>query len=269
MTANEWATEHTPQDRPNSARIYDYLLGGYHNFEPDRLAAEKYIAALPDARLGAQANRAFLRRVVHLCLEQGIDQFLDLGSGIPTVGNVHEIAQQTNPAARVIYVDIDPIAVAHSLAILRDNPNAAAIQADIAQPEQVLDHAEVKRLLDFCRPVAVLMVAVLHFVTDDDQAYRTVRVFRDALTLGGYVAITHFTFDDAPPDMIERFKKVMAKPSLSKVRTHAETAQFFDGLELVAPGLVHPPLWRPEGPDDVFLTQPERVVGWAGVGRRP
>jgi hypothetical protein len=121
MNTNEWVTSDTPQDRPNSARIYDYLLGGYHNFEIDRLAAEKYIAALPDARLGAQANRAFLRRVVHFCIEQGIDQFLDLGSGIPTVGNVHEIAHQTNPAARVIYVDIDPVAVAHSLAILRDN----------------------------------------------------------------------------------------------------------------------------------------------------
>jgi hypothetical protein len=152
---------------------------------------------------------------------------------------------------------------------LRDNPNAAAIQADIAQPEQVLNHAEVKRLLDFRRPAAILLSAVLHFVTDDDQAYRTVRVFRDALTCGGYVAITHLTFDDAPPDMIERYKKVTAKPSRSKARTRAETAQFFDGLELVAPGLVHLPLWRPESPDDVFLTQPERVVGWAGVGRRP
>jgi SAM-dependent methyltransferase len=269
MTVSEWVTEHTPQDRPNSARIYDYLLGGYHNFETDRLAAEKYIAALPDARLGAQAGRAFLRRVVHFCLDQGVDQFLDLGSGIPTVGNVHEIAQQANPAARVVYVDIDPIAVAHSLAILRDNPNAAAIQADIAQPEQVLNHAEVKRLLDFRRPAAVLLLSVLHFVTDDDQAYRAVRVFRDALTGGGYVAIVHFTFDDAPLDMIERFKKVMVKPNVSKARTYAETARFFDGLELVAPGLVHVPLWRPEGPDDVFLTQPERVVGWAGVGRRP
>ena len=116
---------------------------------------------------------------------------------------------------------------------------------------------------------AVLLVSVLHFVTDDDQAYRTVRIFRDALTGGGYVVITHLTFDDAPPDMIERFEKVMAKPGLSKARTHAQVARFFDGLELVAPGLVHPPLWRPEGPDDVCLTQPERVVGWTGVGRKP
>jgi len=269
MNTNEWATRDTPQDRPNPARIYDYLLGGYHNFEMDRLVAEKYMAALPDVRPGAQANRAFLRRVVHFCLEQGIDQFLDLGSGIPTAGNVHEIAQQTNPAARVVYVDIDPVAVAHSLAILRDNPHAAAIQADVAQPEQVLDHAEVKRLLDFRRPAAILFAAVLHFVMDDSQAYRTVRVFRDALTCGSYIAITHFTFDDAPPDTIERYEKVMANPSVSKARTHAETAQFFDGLELVSPGLVHFPLWRPEGPDDVLLGQPGRVLGWGGVGRRP
>ena len=267
MTANEWVTQHTPQDRPNAARIYDYLLGGYHNFEMDRLAAEKYIAALPDTRLGAQANRAFLRRVVHFCLEQGIDQFLDLGSGIPTAGNVHEIAQQTNPAARVVYVDVDPIAVAHSLAILRDNPNAAAIQADIAQPEQVLNHAEVKRLLDFGRPAAILFVAVLHFVPDDDQAYRAVRVFRDALTCGGYVAVTHLTFDDCPRGMAETLTKSVLKTS--KARTRAQISVLLDGLELVPPGLVYIPLWRPEGPDDVLFDQPERVIGLGGVGRKP
>jgi 16S rRNA G1207 methylase RsmC len=135
------------------------MLGGYHNFEADRLAAKKVLEIMPDARLGAHAARAFLRRVVNfLVKEKGVDQILDLGSGIPTVGNVHQVAQEANPAARVVYVDIDPVAVAHSLAMLKDNPNAIAIQADVRQPDTILNHPEVKGLLDFGRPMGVLFL---------------------------------------------------------------------------------------------------------------
>jgi S-adenosyl methyltransferase len=267
MPANEWITAHTPQDKPNSARVYDCLLGGYHNFEADRLSVEATAKFWPDVRLGAQANRAFLRRAVHFCLEHGIDQFLDIGSGLPTVGNVHEIAHKRNPSAHVVYVDIDPVAVAHSQAILQGDPNTAAIQADLRKPEQILDHAEVKRLLDWSRPAAVLLVAVVHFVLDDDQANRAMHVLRDALAPGSYVAITHLTFDDCPSDKAEGLIKSVLRTS--KARTRAQITQLLDGLELVPPGLVYLPLWRPEDPDDVLLDQPERTLGWGGVGRKP
>src|SRR5215218_6066853 len=161
-------------ERPSPARIYDYLLGGYHNFEVDRVVAGKFRKALPDMPLYMQANRAFLRRVVRYLLDSGIDQFLDIGSGIPTVGNVHEAAQAINPTACIVYVDIDPVAVRQSEEILMDNANATVIQGDLRQPETILEHPDVQRFLDFDKPVAVLLMAILLFVTDDEDAYRTV-----------------------------------------------------------------------------------------------
>jgi len=141
MNTDTWTPDDVLADKPNASRMYDYLLGGYHNFEIDRLAAKKVLEFYPDMRLAAYACRAFLRRVVNFLVEQGIDQFLDIGSGIPTVGNVHEVAQKANPAARVVYVDIDPVAVAHSRAMLKDNPNATAIRADARQQDQIINHA--------------------------------------------------------------------------------------------------------------------------------
>jgi SAM-dependent methyltransferase len=265
-----WVPEGVSLDQPNVARMYDYLLGGYHNFEVDRIVAEKARQAYPDVGLTAQVLRGFLRRCVQFLVEQGIDQFLDIGSGIPTVGNVHEVAQQANPAARVVYVDIDPSAVAHSQAILRGNPNAAAIQADVRQPERILDHVEVKRLLDLRRPAALLLVALLHFVSDDEQAYRVVDTLRDALAPGSFVAITHGTYDNAPLEVMRRLERLTAgTPTPARYRTRAEIQRFLGGLEWVEPGLVPPPLWRPEGPDDLFLDQPERSLGLGGVGYKP
>jgi len=270
MNTSIWIPEGIPLDKPNAARIYDYLLGGYHNFEIDRLAAEKVIEIYPDSRLATQACRAFLRRVVNFLAEQGIDQFLDIGSGIPTVGNVHEVAQRANPAARVVYVDIDPVAVAHSKAILKDNPNATAIQADARQPERILGHPEVQQLLDFDRPVAVLLLLLLHAIPDDEEAYSLVRTLRDALVPGSYIAISHGTRDDAPPGVLDQLNKLTkATPTPTKDRSWAEILHFFEGLELVEPGLVRLPLWRPEGPDDIFLDQPERVLVFGGVGHKP
>jgi hypothetical protein len=231
---------------------------------------DKVIGIDPDVRPGAHANRAFLRRVVRFLIDQGIDQFLDLGSGIPTVGNVHEIAQQANPAARVAYVDFDPVTVAHSQAILKHNPSATIIQSNVCQPERILGHAEVKRLIDFSRPAAILMLAILHYVSDNDQAQSILRTLRGALASGSYVALSHFTCDGAPPGVIERMAALATTSSNpARARTRAEVARLFEGVELVEPGLVYTPLWRPEEPDDVLLDQPERSLAFAGVGRKP
>jgi hypothetical protein len=270
MENREWIPDEISLDRPSPARIYDYYLGGYHNLEVDRLLGEKALEIYPDGRLAAHAARAFLRRVVNFLSDQGIDQFLDIGSGIPTVGNVHEVAQKANPAARVVYVDIDPVAVAHSEAILADNANAIAIRSDVRRPEDILDHDEVKSMLDFSRPMGLLLLTMLHFVTDLDVAYRSVRTLREALASGSCVAISHGTFDNAPPDVVERMEKlVKGKSASSRYSSHAQILEFFEGLEMIEPGLVHIPLWRPEGPDDVFLDKPERVLVLGGVGLKP
>ncbi|MBM4464806.1 MAG: hypothetical protein FJ014_04440 [Chloroflexi bacterium] len=269
MNTDAWMPGGVALDRPSAARIYDYALGGYHNFEIDRLMAEKLFALYPDARLAAQACRAFLRRVVNFLATQGIDQFLDIGSGIPTVGNVHEVAQNANPAARVVYMDIDPVAVAHSKAILKDNPNATAIRGDVRQPEQILNHVEVRSLLDFSKPMAVLLLTMLHFVTDDDQAIGTVRTLRHALVPGSYIAISHGTYDNAPSEVIKQVEEIgKGTPTPPKYRSQAQIRELFEELEVVEPGLVYLSLWRPEGPDDVFLDWPERSLTWGGVGRK-
>jgi S-adenosyl methyltransferase len=265
-----WIPGEIPLDRPSAARIYDYFLGGYHNFEIDRVAAERLIQVTPDVRSAAWVNRAFLRRCVEFLIGEGIDQFLDIGSGIPTVGNVHEVAQAANPAARIVYVDIDPIAVAHSLAILQGNPHATAIRGDAREPDLILQHADVRRLIELSRPAAVLFVAVLQLLPDDDQAYGAVRTLRNALTPGSYIAISHPTCEDAPPELIQQINRLTAvASSVYQYRTHGQVRRFFDGLELVEPGLVHTPLWRPEGPEDFLLDQPARAFSLAGIGRKP
>ncbi len=267
MSTDLWGLDEVSLDRPSAARMYDYYLGGYHNFEVDRVVARKVIEIYPDAPLGAQANRAFLRRVVRFLVEQGIDQFLDIGSGIPTAGNVHEVAQQINPAARVVYVDIAPVAVAHSEAILKDNSNATVIQADARRPDRILNHPEVKRLLDLSRPLAVLLLVILPFVPDDEEAYGVVRSLRDALAPGSYIAISHSTYENVPREIIEQTTKLYAEAAYPfKPRSRTQMQQFFAGLEWVEPGLVYAPRWWPEGPDDVFLDQPERSMLLAGVG---
>ena len=270
MDTQTWVPDGTPLDKPNPARMYDYYLGGYHNFEIDRLVSDQINEIYPDMLPSAHANRAFLRRVVEFLAAQGVDQFLDIGSGLPTVGNVHEVAQRANPAARVVYVDIDPIAVAHSEAILVDNPNAAAIQGDVRQPDSILDHATVQELLDFSRPMGILLLTVVHYVVDDEKAYGAVRTLRDALAPGSYVAISHLSYDGVPREIAEPIRQLGARSAISsQARSRAEILSLFDGLELVEPGLVRAPLWRPEGPDDVLLDKPERVPGWVGVGRKP
>lgn len=247
--------------------MYDYYLGGSHNFAIDRQAAEQAIAMWRDLPIIMQANRAFLRRAVRFLVAQGITQFLDIGSGIPTVGNVHEVAQQANPESRVVYVDIDPVAVAHSRAILTGNTRAAVVQGDARDPELLLEQPEVRRLLDLQKPVAVLLIALLHFVPDDEDAYGLVRRLREAIAPGSYIAISHASFEGRPEESESHAQLYSRTPTPMMMRSRADIEGFFEGLHLIEPGVVFLPVWRPESPDDVD-EHPERFTGFAGVGRK-
>jgi len=250
--------------------MYDYYLGGYHNFEIDRHAAEQAMKIYPDLPQVMQANRAFLRRAVRFVAEQGVAQFLDIGSGIPTVGNVHEVAQLASPSARVVYVDSDPVAVAHSRAILQDNRSVAVLEADARRPGEILAHPDLRRLLDLEQPTAVLLVALLHFVVDDEAAAALVHALREALAPGSFLVIAHATTESAPPEVTAQMMQLYTRTSSPiKPRSRDEIAALFTGFELVEPGLVYAPLWRPEGEDDPFLDRPERAVTSAAVGRKP
>ena len=264
-----WFPDDIPLAKPSAARMYDYFLGGYHNFAIDRAAAEQMRAVIPDTPLFMRTHRAFLRRAITFLHEQGIDQFLDLASTIPTVGSAHEVAQQLNPAARVVYADIDSDAVRHAETILRGVPNTAAVQLDVHHPDQLLGHPDVRRLLDFSSPMGLLL-GWLFFVPDDQEAYNLVRVLRDAVTAGSYVSIAHVTADAMKQEAKERGEKVYASTTTPvRARTRPEIEVFFEGLELVEPGIVYIPLWRPEGPDDLLLDQPELASVFSGVGRKP
>ncbi|SFT07662.1 S-adenosyl methyltransferase [Saccharopolyspora flava] len=252
-------------DRPNSARMYDYYLGGSTNFAVDREAAEAGLTAMPYARDYAVANRAFLRRAVSHLASQGVDQFLDLGSGIPTVGNVHEIAHRHNPQARVAYVDHEPVAVAHARALLGENPTVSIDEADIRDPEAVLNAHGVAKI-DFSRPVAVLAVAILPFVPDQDEATALTAAYRDACPPGSYLAVTHISQLAATDEQVVAAEEVMARtPTPVRWRPPNEIAELLDGYELLPPGLVPTPSWHPEQPpseDDIA-----RANAYAAVGR--
>ncbi len=237
-------------ERPSPARIYDYWLGGSNNFAADREVAERAAAAMPTLRAAIWANRAFLRRVVkHLVTEHGITQFLDLGSGVPTVGNVHEIAQGADPSCRVLYVDIDPVAVAHGHSLLADNAQAAVIHADLRHPATVLEHPQLDALLDLDKPVAVLMIAVLHFIPDTEHPQEIVHAYRDAVAPGSYLALSHAAPDLAHPDeqteMVDDYQRSTKVPFIH--RTPEQLAGWIeDGFTVEEPGIVQVNEWHPE-----------------------
>jgi SAM-dependent methyltransferase len=261
-----WAPGEIDIARPSIARMYDYLLGGSHNFAADRLAADQALRHMPELVPVMHANRAFLRRAVRFLIAAGVRQFLDLGSGIPTVGNVHEVAHRDDPEARVVYVDIDPVAVAHSQAILADHPGATAIQADLRDPRPLLAHPDLRTFLDLSEPVAVLLVAVLHFVPD--QPARLIGHFRDAIAPGSYLVISHASTEGQPPGGIEDARAVYARSAEPVImRSRAEIAALFDGFTLVEPGLVRLPLWRPDS-DVEQETGQHDFPGFAGVARK-
>jgi S-adenosyl methyltransferase len=266
--STNWVPEGANPDQPSVARIYDYLLGGGHNFAVDRAAGDEFMKVLPEVRDAARINRAFLRRAVMFLASQGIDQFLDIGSGIPTVGNVHEIAQQANPDARVVYVDNDPIAVTHSQLMLRGNERAVAIQADLREPSSILRHPKVLRLLDLSRPVGLLMVAVYHFVDPEESSEEILVSYRDALARGSWLVLTMLATDVSPDTMaaIVDVAKRAATPLYP--RTVGQIKELFGGWDLTEPGLVPTPLWRPENPDELD-EDIERFEVFAGVARKP
>ena len=266
MQRPDWAPETIDIERPSVARMYDYYLGGSHNFAADRAAARAMVAAVPEAPLMAQANRAFMRRVVHTLAEAGIRQFLDIGSGIPTVGNVHEIAQKVTPDARVVYVDVDPVAVAHSQEILSGDPRTTVVQEDLRNPERILAHPEVNRMLDFTEPVAVLVVAVLHFVPESDRPAELLRTLREALAPGSYLVLSQASDEGRGEDERAEAERVYQRTdSPLWIRSRAGLAALFDGFELVEPGVVWVPQWRPDSPESA--EEPERAVFMGGVGR--
>jgi hypothetical protein len=267
--SKDWVAKGDSLDRPNPARIYDYLLGGHHNFAADRAAAERVLETFPDAADGAVVQRAFLRRAIDLFTAEGIDQFLDIGSGLPTVGNVHDLARATIPEARVVYVDIDPVVISHSSRMLKDVPGVTIIEGDLRHPSEILEHEEVRDLLDFDRPMALTMTAVIHFIVDDELAFRSTAAMIDALAPGSYVAIAHGLLEERNREEMEKVIDDYKAAASTKIRPREDIARFLDGLEMLEPGLVRAPLWRPETPDDLLLDNPEVYTALVGVARKP
>ncbi|GIF68859.1 hypothetical protein Ais01nite_68940 [Asanoa ishikariensis] len=254
-----------------AARIYDFHLGGTHNFTADREAAMQITKMFPFVPLLARNNRAFLRRAVRHLASQGITQFLDVGSGIPTEGNVHEIAQEIIPEARVVYVDIDPVAVSESLDLLAGNDNATAIRADLRDPQSILDNPQVRKIIDFDQPVGLLMVAVLHFVADDEVASQSVRELLAPLPQGSYLVISHGSAEGMQRDLSDLdtaqavYKRDTATPFV--LRSKAQVSTYFEGLELVEPGVVWLPEWHPApGDPQDFIDRPTESGGVCAVG---
>jgi S-adenosyl methyltransferase len=253
---------------PSSARVQDYLLGGSHNFAVDRDAARELIAAFPALPQVLAAGRAFLRRATRfLAAEQGISQFLDLGSGIPAARNLHEVAQAVNPAARVAYVDLDPIAVAHSRSILRGTGSAACVQGDVLDPAAIRADPAVRAVIDFSRPVAIILSSVLHFVPGDDQAAAVVDGYLSAAAPGSCLLISHDASESTRPDEARAREIYGAAVRPLTPRSRAQVTALFRGTELIDPGVVPTPQWRPDAASRPAAGQLH--FGYAGLGRTP
>jgi S-adenosyl methyltransferase len=239
----EWAPLRLDTTTPNVARIYDFLLGGKSNYAADRAAAERVLREIPHSAVAAQQNRAFLGRAVRLLADSGIRQFLDIGSGLPTRSNVHEIAQRAVPKSRVVYVDYDSVVVGHARALLeKGSPGVSVVVGDLRDPGKVIRDTE--RLLDFREPVAVLLFAILHFLRDDDEPHEVVRTLTNALAAGGALAVSHITGEGTAPEKNLAAQQVYQGASAPVVpRSRDEVTRFFDGLELMEPGVADINLW--------------------------
>jgi S-adenosyl methyltransferase len=254
---------------PHVARVYDYWLDGKDNFAADRVAGEETVAAFPGIRLSAQANRAFLRRTVrYLAGPAAVRQFLDIGTGLPAASNTHEVSQAVAPSSRVVYVDNDPLVLAHARALLTSKPEGvtAYLDADIRDPDAILEQAAAT--LDFSRPVGIVLLAILHYVPDLAEARQIVARLTAAVPPGSFLVISHAGTDLLPEDVAAFEKSLNAHLEAEHrhvARPHAEVAGFFDGLRLVEPGLVRVSDWRPDSPEEAATP----TILWGGVARKP
>lgn len=253
---------------PSIARVYDYLLGGKHYYEVDRVASEAMVDAVPETTLLAAANRSFVRRVVRFLVgEAGIDQILDIGSGLPTAGNVHEIAQEINPRTRVVYVDKDPIVLANGRALLSANENTTVIMADLREPAAIFDHPDTQRTLDLSRPFAVILGGILMHIEDEEDPHGIVSVIRDRLPAGGYLVVSGCC-DPGEPRATELNQIFFEYQMGSRCfRPVAEQVDYLAGLEVIEPGLVPCSRWRPsfDFPDP---DNPAHQMVIGGIGRK-
>jgi hypothetical protein len=260
----------TPGARPNVARTTDYWLGGVHHTELDRTLADHAAMVVPQIPYLVRAQRTLLGRIVRYLLGQGVRQFLDLGSGLPTRGHVHEIAQDSRPPARVVYVDIDPSVAADGQQVLAGHANTAYLAADLLKPEQVLDDPHTRRLLDLGEPVAVVAIATMQQIPDSDDPAGVLAGYLDATCSGSFLALSHAGPNQSIASSFETFDQMNLGPRPDMYpRDPIAVARFFAGLELVEPGIVPVPLWRPEPEDQDSMQNPEWAPVHVGVGRKP
>jgi hypothetical protein len=254
---------------PNMARMYDYALGGKDNYAADREAVERLFAFAPENKDVPKANRRFLGRAVRFVAEAGIGQFIDLGAGLPSQGNVHEVALQVRPDARVVYVDYDPVVLAHAQALLAtEGPATTVVQADIREPACILEALEADRLIDFSAPFAVLLVAVLHGIPDSGDPASIVKAFAERMMPGSYLILSHLTREGHPPELVRKKEAIFARSATPfSYRSRAEIMRFFDGFELVEPGLTPVTSWRSDDLDRQL--HPAGLWWLGGVGRKP
>ncbi|RDG39153.1 SAM-dependent methyltransferase [Streptomyces corynorhini] len=258
-------------DRAHSARMYDYYLGGTTNFPADREAATRAMAAFPSILATARVNRRFMHRSVRFLAREGMRQFLDIGTGIPTSPNLHEVAQREAPEARVVYTDNDPIVLAHARALLRSAPEGrtAYVHGDVTEPEVLLAAPGLRETLDFTRPVALSLNALLHFVTDEHDAYAVVERLKAALPSGSTLAIAHATTEFDPAGMARLTTAYRAAGTPGQARTRAEIARFFAGWRLLGPGITPSHQWLPDPEESSERVTDKEAACYAGVARKP
>jgi S-adenosyl methyltransferase len=263
----DWIPPDIDLDVPSAARVYDVFLDGGHNFAADRAFAAKAKQVFPGVDKACRANRAFMWRLVRYLVEHGVRQYLDIGSGIPTAGNVHEIAQTIDPDCRVVYVDNEPVAVTHSELLLANNSNATILQADMREPDSILNSLVTRGMLDFDQPIALFMLAMVHFVPDEDDPAGLVAQYRQALPAGSYLGITHATAQARPDEMraLERLYATSSNPAVA--RSISWISGLFGDFDLVPPGAVYAPDWHP-APEQT-LSHPEHYIFFGGLARKP
>jgi hypothetical protein len=264
--AKEWAPQGIDVSKPSIARAYDVVLHGKDNFEVDRAFVAEIVKVVPEIYDVAAYNREILGRGVRFLTDQGIRQFLDLGSGLPTVQNTHHVAQEQAPESRVVYVDNDPIVLAHGRALLAENDRTTVVTADLRDPQSVLDDPEVRKFIDFDQPVAIMLVGILHHLHDEEDPQGIVDAYMSAVPSGSYLFVTHFC--DSSQDARDAEKKYLALLGTGRFRTPEEITAYFDGFELLEPGVVALPLWRPEDAVPDELTVGHKLM-FGGIARKP